>query len=166
MKKILLVLLMLAPVALFAQQKFGVINSTIIAQAMPEYAKAQTDLQTLQKQYGDEYNRMREEFAKKYEDYTKAKDSLPANILQRREQELQDLQTRLEEYQQDSYQRLQEAQAQKMEEVKKKLTDAIQAVGTEGSYLCIFDKSGGVAYISETQCEDVTAKVKTKLGIK
>lgn len=164
MKKVLIVALLLIPMSLFAQ-KFGYVNSALVAESMPEYIKAKSDLQTLEKQYSDEYNRLRDEFTKKSEDYNQVKDSLPANILQRREQELQDLYSRLQQYEQESYEGLQQARQLKMSEVSTKLTKAVQAVGVEGGYVCVFDLGAGIPYISETLCEDVTAKVKAKLGI-
>ena len=100
MKKFLVLLLMVAPMSLFAQ-KFGYINSVEIVQVMPEYIKAQSDYQTLQKQYADEFERLRKEFEKKGAEYEQAKDSLPAAILQRREKDLQELYTRLQQYEQE-----------------------------------------------------------------
>ena len=164
MKKILVLLLMLAPMSLFAQ-KFGYVNSPAIVQLMPEFTKAQKDLQTLQKQYADEYDRLRTELEKKGLEYEQVKDSLPASILQRREKDLQDLYTRLQQYEQESYQHLQQAQQTKLAEVNKVLQDAIQAVGAEGGYICVFDIASGIPYISETLCDNLDAKVKTKLGI-
>ena len=52
-KKIALILLLIAPMSLFAQ-KFGHIKSQEILTAMPEYTKAQTDIQTMQQQYENE----------------------------------------------------------------------------------------------------------------
>jgi outer membrane protein len=46
-----------------------------------------------------------------------------------------------------------------------KITKAIKEVGAAGGYLYIFDTSSGIPYISETLSTDVTAAVKTKLGI-
>ncbi len=164
MKKILVLFLLLAPVSLFAQ-KFGYVNSTAIVQLMPEFTKAQNDLQTLQKQYSDEFDRLRTELEKKGIEFEQVKDSLPANILQRREKELQEIYTRLQQYEQESYQNLQQAQATKLAEVNKVLQDAIQAVGAEGGYICVFDIAAGIPYISETLCDNLDGKVKTKLGI-
>lgn len=164
MKKILVLFLLLAPMSLFAQ-KFGYVNSTAIVQLMPEFTKAQNDLQAMQKQYSDEFDRLRTELEKKGIEFEQVKDSLPANILQRREKELQDIYTRLQQYEQESYQHLQQAQATKLSEVNKVLQDAIQAVGTEGGYVCVFDIAGGIPFISETLCDNLDAKVKTKLGI-
>ncbi len=164
MKKILVLLLVLAPMSLFAQ-KFGYVNAPEIAQLMPEFAKANNELQTLQKQYADEYERMRTELEKKGAEYEQVKDSLPASIVQRRERDLQELITRMQEYEQASYQNLQQAQQQKLAEVNNKLQQAIQAVGREGGYICVFDVASGIPYISETLCENLDAKVKAKLGI-
>ena len=165
MKKFLVLLLIAAPMSLFAQ-KFGFVNAPEIAQMMPEFTKANNDLQTLQKQYADEYERLRAEFEKKGAEYEQAKDSLPAAILQRREKDLQDLYTRLQQYEQESYQNLQQAQQTKLAEVNQVLTKAIQAIGQEGGYVCVFDLASGIPYISKTLCEDLTETVKAKLGIK
>lgn len=164
MKKILILFLMLAPLSLSAQ-KFGYVNAPAIAQLMPEFAKAQNDLQTLQKQYSDEFDRLRTELEKKGVAFEQVKDSLPANILQRRERELQELYTRLQQYEQESYQNLQQAQNTKLAEVNNILQTAIQAVGREGGYICVFDITAGIPYISETLCDNLDAKVKAKLGI-
>ena len=89
MKKLFLVMLMLAPMAAFAQ-KFGHVNAAEIMQAMPEYAKAQTELDALSKQYEADLKSMQEELQKKSEAYEKEQATLPANIKQRRETELQE----------------------------------------------------------------------------
>ena len=165
MKKFLVLLLIVAPMSLFAQ-KFGYINSVEIVQVMPEYIKAQSDYQTLQKQYADEFERLRKEFEKKGAEYEQAKDSLPAAILQRREKDLQELNTRLQQYEQESFQNLQQVQQTKLGEVNQVLNKAIQEVGQAGGYVCVFDLASGIPYISKTLCEDLTETVKTKLGIK
>ena len=164
MKKVLILFLILAPMSLFAQ-KFGYVNAPEIAQQMPEFTKAQNELQTLQKQYADEFERLRTELEKKGVAFEQVKDSLPANILKRRETELQDLYTRLQQYEQESYQNLQQAQQPKLAEVNNILPTAIQAVGREGGYICVFDITAGIPFISETLCDNLDAKVKAKLGI-
>ena len=50
MKKLLFMILLLAPMAVMAQ-KFGHVNTQDIIQAMPEYTKAKTEIDALQKQY-------------------------------------------------------------------------------------------------------------------
>ena len=85
MRKLLFMLLMFAPMATFAQ-KFGHVNSQEIIQAMPEFAKARTDIEALTKQYEADLKSMQEELQKKSEAYEKEQATLPANIKQRREQ--------------------------------------------------------------------------------
>lgn len=165
MKKFLILFLMLAPMSLLAQ-KFGYVNSAEIIQVMPEYTKAIKDVQALEKMYTDEFNSMRTELEKKGTEFEKMQqDSVPENILKRRYEELMQMQQRLQEYGQEVQQNLQKAEQEKMVEINKKLQDAIAAVGKEGSYICVFDEAGSVPFINKTLCDNVTAKVKTKLGI-
>lgn len=165
MKKILILILMLAPMSLLAQ-KFGYVNSAEIIQVMPEYAKALKDVQALEKMYTDEFNSIRTELEKKGTEFEKMQqDSVPENILKRRYEELMQLQQRLQEYGQEVQANLQKAEQEKMIEINQKLQGALDAVGKDGSYVCIFDLAGGIPFINTSLCDDVTAKVKTKLGI-
>lgn len=164
-KKLIAMLFLMAPLALFAQ-KFGHLNSADIIQVMPEYTAAQTELQKLEKQYSDELKMMETELSKKSEEYEAQKATLPANIQQRREQELQELYGRMQQYYQQSQQELAQASQEKMAALTEKITKAIKEVGVAGGYLYIFDVASGIPYISETLSTDVTAQVKAKLGIK
>src|SRR5574344_94752 len=127
-KKIALLLLLIAPMSLFAQ-KFGHIKSMDIVTVMPEYTKAQTDIQAMQKQYEDEIKRANEEFTKKYTEYQQEQANLPKNIQDRRQKELQDLSEKGMQFQQDAQQQLQKSYATMMEPIYKKVEDAIKAVG-------------------------------------
>ena len=164
-KKLIAMLLLMAPLALFAQ-KFGHLNSADIIQVMPEYTAAQTELQNLEKQYTNELQLMESELAKKSEAYEKEKATLPANIQQRREQELQELYGKMQQYYQTSQQELAQASQEKMAALTEKITKAIKEVGVAGGFLYIFDTASGIPYISETLSTDVTAQVKAQLGIK
>ncbi len=163
-KKLIAILFLMAPLAIFAQ-KFGHLNSADIMQAMPEYKTAQTEIQNLEKQYGNELQLMESELAKKSEAYEKEKATLPANIAQRRETELQEIYGRMQQFYQDSQMKLQQASQEKMNVLVEKITKAIKEVGVAGGYLYIFDTSSGIPYISETLSTDVTGEVKKKLGI-
>ena len=165
MKKFLILILMLAPMSLLAQ-KFGYVNSAEIIQVMPEYAKALKDVQALEKMYTDEFNSMRTELEKKGTEFEKMQqDSVPENILKRRYEELMQMQQRLQEYGQTIQQNLSKAESEKMMEIQTVLKRALDAVGKDGAYVCIFDIAGGIPFINTTICEDVTPKVRAKLGI-
>ena len=166
LKKIALLLLLIAPMSVFAQ-KFAHFKSMDIIPVMPEYAKAQTDIQALQKQYEDEIKRASDEFNKKFAEYQQEQKTLPQNIQERRQKELQELSDKGMQFQQDAQQQLQKAYADMMEPIYKKIEDAIKAVGQEGGYTYIFDLNRTeIPYVNEAQSTDVTAAVKAKVGIK
>ena len=165
MKKFLILIMMLAPMSMLAQ-KFGYVNSAEIIQVMPEYNKALKDLQALEKMYTDEFNSMRTELEKKGTEFEKMQqDAVPENILKRRYEELMQMQQRLQEYGQEVQANLANAETEKMVEIQTVLKKALDTVGKEGSYVCIFDVAGGIPFINTTLCDDVTQKVRAKLGI-
>lgn len=164
MKKVFLALLLLAPLTA-AAQKFGHVNSQEIIAAMPEYQKAKTEIEALQKQYEDDVNSMQEELKKKAQDYEENASTLPDNIKQRREQELNEMYQKIQQSYQDNQQALSKASQEKMQAITAKVVDAITAVGQAGGYIYIMDTTGGIPFINTTLSTDVTAQVKTKLGL-
>ena len=109
MKKVLFMILMLAPIAAMAQ-KFGHVNSQEVIQAMPEYTKAKTEIEALAQQYEADLKSMQEEMTKKLKDYEANAKTLPDNIKQRRETELQEMDQKIRQSYQDNQQALAQAQ--------------------------------------------------------
>ena len=170
LKKIALVMLLALPMGVFAQNlKFGHINAQEIITVMPEFTKAQNDIQTLEKQLTAELQRTQEEFNKKYQEFQQAiaKDSLPPNIAERRQKELQDMMQRQAHFQQDAQQQMQKAQNDAMAPIYQKLDNAIKAVGAAEGVIYIFDLARtSIPYVNESQSINLTSKVKANLGIK
>ena len=165
LKKIALILMLILPMSVFAQ-KFGHIRSQEILIVMPEYTKAQADIQTMQKQYEDDMKRVEQEFQKKFTAFQEEQANLPKNILERRQKELQELNERGMQMQQDAQQELQQSWMEMLEPIAKKIDDAIKAVGQEGGYVFIFDLNATqIPFVNETYATDVTSAVKAKLGI-
>jgi outer membrane protein len=120
----------------------------------------------MQKQYEDDMKRVQEEFQKKFTAFQEEQANLPKNILERRQNELQQLQERGMQMGQDAQRELEKAWMEMLEPIAKKIDDAIKAVGQEGSYVYIFDLSSTqIPYVSETLSTDITGAVKSKLGI-
>ena len=166
LKKIALLLLLIAPMSVFAQ-KFGHVKFAEILTVMPEYTKAQTDIQAQQKQYEDEMKRASDELTKKFTEYQQEQANLPRNIQERRQKELQELNEKGMQFQADAQQQLQKAYAEMMEPIYKKIDDAIKAVGQEGGYVYIFDLNRtDIPFVNESLSTDVTPAVKGKLGLK
>ena len=109
---------------------------------------------------------MQEEMTKKLKDYEANAKTLPDNIKQRRETELQEMDQKIRQSYQDNQQALAKASQEKMQAITTKVIDAIKQVGQAGGYVYIMDNAGGIPYISTTLSTDVTAQVKAKLGIK
>ena len=147
-------------------QKFGHVNSQEIIQVMPEFTKARADIEALTKQYEADLKQMQEELQKKSEAYEKEQATLPANIKQSRETELQEMYQKIQQSYQDNQQALAKEQNEKMQAITTKVLDAIKAVGQAGNYVYIMDLAAGIPYISTTLSTDVTADVKAKLGLK
>ena len=166
LKKLLLAAILALPLGVMAQTKFGHMNSQDIITVMPEFTKAQADLDAMAKQYQEEMQRTKDEFTKKYQEYLAQADSLPKNIAERRQKELQDMDQRQQQFQQEAYQAMQKAQQDALAPIYQKLETAVQAVGKAEGVVYIFDVARTpVAYIG-AESIDVTAKVKAQLGIK
>jgi len=168
LKKIAIVIMLALPLGAFAQTlKFGHMNSQDVILAMPEYETTQAELVALDKKYSEELQRTQEEFNRKYKEFQREAETLPANIAERRQKELQDMYQRQEQFQQDAYQGMQEAQNNLMMPIYQKLDDAIKSVGQAEGLIYIFDiVRTQIPYINESMSSDVTDKVKAQLGIR
>ena len=149
-----------------SQPKFGHVNTQEIIQAMPEFATARSEIEKLTQQYEADLKSMQDELQKKAEAFDKEQATLPENIKQRRQTELQDMYTKIQQSYQDNQQALAKASQDKMNVITTKVLDAIKAVGESGGFVYIMEMNAGIPFISTTLSTDVTAQVKTKLGLK
>lgn len=167
LKKIAVAALMfILPLGVMAQAKFAHMNSQEVITVMPEFTKAQADLDALVKQYQKEMETTEAEVNRKYQELLQQQDSLPKNILERRQKEVQDMVQRQQQFQQEAQQSMQKAQQDAMAPIYKKLDDAIQTVGKAEGVVYIFDLARTSIPFVGAQSIDVTAKVKAQLGIK
>ena len=164
-KKLFLVALMALPMTLAAQNfKFGTVNSVEIFNLMPEKATAEQQLEALQKQYEAEFVKMQEEFSAKYKEFVDAQETMPENIKQRRMQEIQEIQQRIQNFREVAASDLEEQQNKLMAPIQEKMSMAIKAVGEENGFTFIFDVN--ILMYSGAQAIDATPLVKAKLGLK
>ena len=164
MKKLVLMLLMFAPLATFAQQKFGHINAQEVMSQMPEFIKARGEMEAKAKQYENDLKAMQDELQRKSQEYDKNKSTMNATKQQETETELNNLYQKYQQALQDNQQSLAKEQQDKMQPITTKLVNAIKAVGQAGGYVYIMDVSSGIPYISDTLSKDVTAEVKAQLN--
>ena len=169
MKKILFVMLMMAPLSLFAQQKFAHFDMSKVLPEMAEYKTASAEIQKIQTQYQEEFERLQKEYQTKGEEYQKlSNDGKTAQaILQNKAQDLQKMEQSIQDFYQASQQDLQKQQSEKLEVIQSKIMAAIKKIGEQWNYVYVVDISGGaIPFINEALSTDVTAQLKTELGIK
>jgi len=149
-------------------QKFGYVNTTEIFNVMPDKATAENTLKSVSDKYETEFKNLQDAFQKKMADYEAAdKDATtPQAIKDRHQQELQDDYMKIQNFQQTAAQDLQRQQETLLAPITQKIQNAIQAVGAEGGFTFIFDQAAGAILYTGTNAEDISAKVKAKLGIK
>lgn len=160
MKKLVLMLMLLAPMTMMAQ-KFGKVNTQTIMQALPDVAKANGELEALQKQKDNELKAMQEEFQRKADEYQKGASTMNATAKQQKETELQGLQQKIQQAYQDGQQELQKKSNELMQPIVAKVRAAIDVVGKAGNYTYIFEE--GAAIYTGSNVLDVTKEVQSKI---
>lgn len=153
---------------IFAQKtiKLGHIDSQELLLLMPESDSAKKVLERETKSIQDQLELMQVEFNKKYNEYIVKMDSLSKFIRQSKEQELQDLQQRIQVFESNAQQNVQQMQAELFQPIIDKAQKAIEEVGKENGFTYIFDTSIGTVIYKSDESENILPKVKAKLGIK
>lgn len=163
-KKLILAILIALPVSVFAQ-KFGVVDEQAILSSLPDVKNVESQIAEASKTYENELQKLNEEFNKKMTEFQALqKDTAtPESIKERRLQELQELEQKMQQFNNTAMQDLSRQQQQLMAPIQQKIIDAIKAVGQEGGYTFILPM--GIPYYQGTGVEDATSAVKAKLGI-
>jgi outer membrane protein len=154
-----------------AQQKLAHLNSVDIIQAMPEVKTAQATLETFRKTKTGDIDKMIAEYQTKLQAaQAKEKTRSEANKetvdkeLQEYSTQLQDLQKRIEEARNKAQQEMEQKNAELFNPIQVKADAAIKAVSKEKGYAYVFD-TANPALVFFDGGDDITALVKTKLGI-
>lgn len=151
----------------FAQKsvKLGHINSADLMQIMPGKDSAQSAFEAEVKILEGELTAMQEELQKKYTDYQERKAQMTELIRTTKEQELNDLNQRIQNYQQSAQQKLQEKEKELLQPIIDRAKQAISDVAKENGYSYIFDTSAGTL-LYQQDSDDIFPLVKKKLGLK
>jgi outer membrane protein len=92
-------------------------------------------------------------------------DSMPDAIKSIKQQELQDLGSRIEDFRQNAQESIQKKKEELYGPILKKAEDAIKETAKEKSYAYIFDISSG-SFLYAQESDDIMGMVKAKLGVK
>ena len=162
MKKVNLMLMLFAPLATFAQ-KFGHVDTQSIIQSLPDFSRANGEIEAIGKQYENELKASQDELQRLAEDYDKKKSSMNATQQQEQETKLQEMYTRIQQQAQQNQQEFQKAQQEKLQPIFNKVRQAIETVGKSGGYVYIME-TANVLYINDTISKDLTSEVKAQIA--
>lgn len=147
--------------------KFGHINSDELIQALPEFDSARVQLENYQKELMNALELMTVELNNASDRYQKESKTYTEIVRQNKEQELVDMNRRIQEFQTNAQTQLQERQATLFQPIYTKVDKAIKDVGKENGFIYVFDVArGSLLYFDETKSTNVLALAKTKLGVK
>jgi len=153
------------PVA--AQLKLGYIDSQKILEKYKEAQDAQKQLQELNKRWEEEAKNMQQELQTKLEDLESQALLLSDERKKEKETELQNLNIRLQQFQQEKWGAQGEVyskRAELMQPVINKINDVIKKIGTDEKYDYIFDViNGNILHVSASQ-PDLTERVLEELN--
>jgi outer membrane protein len=153
--------------ALAQNLKFGHINSDEIIQTMPEYDSATVKLEKFRKELVNALELMSVELNTKNEAYQKESKNLSDIVKQTKEQELIDMNKRIQDFQTNAQTQLQNKQTEIFQPIYLKVDKAIKDVGKENGFFYVFDVAkGALLYFDESKSINILPLVKTKLGLK
>lgn len=163
MKKLIIAALLIFGATAYTQaQKLGHANFEEIVTLLPERAAAEKEIQDLQQKLEGRLNNMVETYQAKVAEFeadTSMSEAMQASVAG----EIQDLQRRIQEFQQTAYTEIETKQNELMASMFEKVRVAAVAVGEADGYSYIFDASNGSLLFAGG--EDVTPKVKVQLGL-
>ncbi len=148
-------------------QKVGYIDTEKILSAIPAYRSAQSQLESLSRQYQGEIEREYAKIEKLYNNYQAQKASMSAQARQmkeneiiKKEQEVKELQQRY--FGQDGY--MQDKSGQLLNPIKERVEAAVKVLAQSGDYMIVFDVASmqGVAYRNEAY--DLSNQIIKYLG--
>ncbi|MDZ7634841.1 MAG: OmpH family outer membrane protein [Bacteroidales bacterium] len=150
----------------FAQSfKAGHINRDDIIMNMPEYDSAMKKYNAYGQELTNALELMQVEYNNKLDQYVKESKNLTDLVKANKEQELADMQNRINNFQQQAQVQLQDKQAELLNPIIEMATTAINAVAKDGGFIYIYDIRT-LVYVDTVKSTDIGPLVKTKLGIK
>lgn len=167
MRRTLFLIGLLLPLLVVAQSKIAVYNSQDVFNALPDKAAAEAKLKATSDKLQAEYKMLQADFDKKYAEYQAiATDpATPAAIRDRRMQEVQEGDKRIQAYQQQAAAELHTREHELMTPITAAIQAAVQEVGDQMGYDLILDVAKTPVSYRSANVTDITDLVKKKLGL-
>lgn len=145
--------------------KIAYVNSRALLDSIPEKARAEAAIAELNQKYKDELTVMQNEYNKKYSDFMSYESSMTENIKLRRMQELYELEEKITEFMRIAQEDIEAQEQLQIEPLRQKVKEAINAVGLEKDFICIYDMANPSISFVTPKAVDITPLIKEKLGI-
>ncbi|MFH2095164.1 MAG: OmpH family outer membrane protein [Bacteroidota bacterium] len=171
MKKIILFLLLAVVISTAYQataqvkQRFGHIDSQALLMKMPERETAKKAIEAHAKELEEQLQAMQKELELKYQDYLDKQATYSDLIKKTKEEELTDLQQRMQDFQATAQQDLQSKELELLQPIFDKAKKGIEDVAKEKGYDYVFDTSVGALLYWPPESDDLLPMVLKKLGI-
>lgn len=163
-KKLVVLFLLVAPLATYAQEKLAYINTQEIFTQMPEIKDVESKLATKQEEIKKTLTSIQSEYEAKAKTFQESKDEPTEALVADRRKQLEDIENRYQTFLETSDKEFQELRQQLLTPLQQKMQKAIKDVGDENKFAYILEV-GAVPYVSASAV-DAGKFVKTKLGIK
>ena len=121
----------------------GSVNSSVILQQMPQYKAMKRNLEALRDQYEAEARKSEEDFQRKFEEFMQGQKEFPKTILEKRQNELQNMLETNSKFRIKVQQLLIEAEKSLKADVMAELNDAITIAAEEKGISLVFDLDNG-----------------------
>lgn len=162
-KKIILAICIAFPMLAVAQApKFGVVNTQEVLDAMPDVKEVTEKVAAATKRYEDEFVKLREQMEREYAEFQKLDPSTPDPIKQRRQQEVQALYQKMEQFQMTASEDIQRQRDTLMAPVISKVSSAISAIGKEKGLTFVFESA--MPLYTGVDVVNITTDVKKSVG--
>jgi outer membrane protein len=170
MKKLLVLIsfvLLASTTSLFAQAnaKLGYINTAELMQVMPGIDTVESGLKDHQTQLEQTIQTMVAEYQSKAKNYQDNAAAMSQIIRQTKEKEINDLQSRIQQFQKTAEQDFQRKRQELLKPILDRAKKAIEKIANANGYIYIFDVSAGSLIVYE-KGDNIMAKVKAELKIK
>lgn len=162
-KKLILLLFVLAPITIFAQEKIAYINADEIFSKMPELKDVESKLATKSEAIKKNAAAIETEYNALVDKFSNDTTNLTESILLDRQTQLESLQKRYQDFLQTSQAEFQKEQQTLIAPIQQKMRQAIKTVGDENNYTYVLD-AATLLYFS-SHAIDANKLVKAKLGI-
>ena len=146
-----------------AQTKVGHIDVSALMTTMPAMKAAEAQLNKLREGYDTEYKKLVTEYQTKAAQYQKEAETAGDVLNQTRSQEMQDMGTRIQKYQDDASKSLQDKSVELQKPLMEKAQAAIQKVARAKGIQYVLDSTVGSGVLLADGI-DLLADVKKELG--